>query len=208
VPPLPNVPQVILLTWLWTYGSDTSVFSRIHYKYSGTAPGSTNLATWCTTASNHYATNAQGLFHPECTLTLIEATDLTSPTAGTGNHAVTLAGQRAGTRLPASTAVLLNYSVGRRYRGGKMRQYVPMGVEADLATPQTWATAAITSFGQWFTMLDTIGGTSREEGPSAGTARCPTTRARPRTSLASLPTSGDTPTRPSRLTPAIPSSIS
>jgi len=144
------------MSWTWTYGSDTDVISRIHYKYSGAAPGSTNLTTWCNTAFTNYQAATAANFHSSVTLKLIEAVDLTSPTAGTGAHAGTQAGSRSGAALPASTAALLNFTIARRYRGGKMRMYLPMGVAADIASPQTWTNAALTSFSSWFSYLDGI----------------------------------------------------
>jgi hypothetical protein len=164
MPPLPPVPQVILVQWVWTYGSDTDVMSREHFKYTGTAPGGGGLAAWAQTISNFYA-GVAGLFHPTVILSNVICTDLTSPTAGQGSHAATHVGTRTGGELPASTAVLINHSIGRRYRGGKARQYLPMGADSDLATPQTWAAASVTAFEDWFNYIGQI-----KTGAPAGTS--------------------------------------
>jgi hypothetical protein len=81
---------------------------------------------------------------------------LTSPTAGVGSAAASAVGTRAGAPLDANTAVLINHHIGRRYRGGKPRTYLPAGVGADLATPQSWTAGALSNFTLWPSYLEQV----------------------------------------------------
>jgi hypothetical protein len=86
----------------------------------------------------------------------VSAADLTSPTAGSGQAATNIAGGRPGVPLDAATAVLINHAIGRRYRGGKPRTYLPAGVGGDILNPQQWTTQAVSDFHSWVTYLDSV----------------------------------------------------
>jgi hypothetical protein len=77
----------------------------------------------------------------DTSLTAVTATDLSDPAGPFSSHAQITAGTRSGGFLPASTCVLYNMQIKRRYRGGKPRIYVPAGTQPDLSNAQTWATA-------------------------------------------------------------------
>jgi hypothetical protein len=80
-------------------------------------------------------------------------TDLTSSSAGQGTGGTVAAGTRVGAELAAGTAALINMQIQRRYRGGKPRTYLPVGVAGDIVAGQ-WTTAFNTLVSNsWTTFL-------------------------------------------------------
>lgn len=146
MPPLPDQPNILKIRMLWDVGDDLHVSTTFHFAYTGTPP--TN-ATCDTIASDIYTpavTYLVPLFDALTSLEGVTVQDLTSPTSGVGLHMAHTVGTRAGTVLPASTCVLVNLGIGRRYRGGKPRIYFPFGVAADLSAPQAWSPTAVGDF--------------------------------------------------------------
>ena len=146
MPALPNYPNVLAVDLTWDVGADASVATKVHFTYSGTAPANTVCAT---IASDIYAfavAELIPLLHPDNNLTGVIVTDLTSPTSGFGDHLAVTAGSRSGTPLAAGTAVLSNTKIPRRYRGGKPRNYWPLGIAEDLLTPTAWKGASVSDF--------------------------------------------------------------
>lgn len=146
MPQLPPVPAVVNVVLLYSYGGDATVVNRLHYKYSGTPPQVADLNTAATVIFNSWTAQLEALAHPTVTLHQVTVTDLTSPSSAQGLHAGGTAGTRTGGQLPASTSVLVNYKLTRRYRGGKPRTYWPLGSDTDLNTPQLWTLAAVNAF--------------------------------------------------------------
>jgi hypothetical protein len=50
-------------------------------------------------------------------------------------------GSATGTELPVSNCVLVNYTIGTKYRGGKPKSFVPAGVAANTANGKQWSQA-------------------------------------------------------------------
>jgi hypothetical protein len=48
--------------------------------------------------------------------------------------------------MTAETAVLVNFTIARRYRGGKPRVYWPAGVSAQLNNPVSWQSTFVSAF--------------------------------------------------------------
>jgi hypothetical protein len=169
VPTMQPVPNVLRITYGFTVGDDTDVTSKTHYTWSGTAP---SASTCVTLAGDIYAEAAlefAGLMSITTYLTSVRVTDLTSTTAGDGTHAALTVGSRAGDQLPASTCVVINRQIARRYRGGKPRAYVPFGVINDLQTAQTWTSAFQTAVNNGHSTLDTYIRTLAVAGCTLGT---------------------------------------
>lgn len=145
MPALPDVPNVVRIQWRWTSSADTDVLCRAYYLYSGTAPTSAQMATFAQTAYTAMTTDLKAYWHPDVLLTECIATDLSGASAGTGSYTSSTAGTLTGTELPAGAAALINLTVGRRYRGGKPRMYLPLGSSAEMATTQTWSTGFVTN---------------------------------------------------------------
>lgn len=145
MPALPNVPQVIRFDVGWQIEDDLNALTRLHCNYSGTAPSSAT----CVTLAHDFHTIVVGTLLPyvgtHINLLSVEATDLTSPTAGQGIYKHTDPGTFTGTRLAAGVAGLASMVIARRYRGGKPRSYLPVGVAEALQTQQTWQASFISN---------------------------------------------------------------
>jgi hypothetical protein len=146
MPPLPPVPNVFLIQFKHTYSNDTDVACRVHCAFTGGSPSGTDLATYAQHIMSQASATWASSMSTAVTLTLVTVIDLSSPTGAVGTSSTSVPGTRAGGELPASTCVLWNQKVARRYRGGKPRVYLPWGVATDLLDAQHWSAAAITNF--------------------------------------------------------------
>lgn len=163
MPALPPAAQVLRVTLKYTYALDTVVMNRYYFKYGGTAPDNTGLNTMAGNIGASWNTNMAPLTHASCSLTSVTVTDLTSAGAAQGINSSSHPGTRAGTTVPAGTCGIIDFHIQRRYRGGKPRIYLPVGIASDLLNSQTWTTTFQTGlFAGWNAFLS--GGT-----PPAGT---------------------------------------
>lgn len=153
-PPVPNVLQVVLN---YLIGTDTTNITRLYLEYAGNAPTSTALNVYSNDIGTQWGVVMAPLHGLGVTLTQVNVADLTSPNAGFGQAVVSHQGTRVGGALPGATALLINYKVNRRYRGGKPRSYLPAGVLTDVNNAQQWVPAFVTSAGNaWTTFLQHI----------------------------------------------------
>jgi hypothetical protein len=141
------VPNVIRVTLHYTISADVNAVNRFFFKYAGAPPLSPAMETFAVSVANLYSVNLQEYSHPNVTLHLTEAVDLSSPTGGYGSSSAIHQGARAGGALPAGTCLLQHMTIGRRYRGGKPRIYWPFGSDTDLQDSQRWTNAFLTIMG-------------------------------------------------------------
>jgi len=146
VPPLPAHPGVLKIRTLFTVGEDTKVATALHYTFTGGPLSDATAVAIATAAQGFAASDLAGAVAVGNAIDGVTVQDLTSDTAGYGEHLVTTAGSRGAGVLPAATCVLLNMPIARRYRGGKPRTYWPWGIDSDLASPQEWSPTAIGDF--------------------------------------------------------------
>jgi hypothetical protein len=142
MPPLPDVPNVLRCKLMFHDGGDNDVQSNFFFRYSGSLPDASTalgLATSLATAAGPFA----GLMDESTSLVAVRVTDLSSMTGGDATATATVTGNRSNAILPGGTALLVNYSINRRYRGGKPRVYLPFGVQTDLQTRQQWSAAFV-----------------------------------------------------------------
>lgn len=143
MPPLPPLANAIRSRLLWSDGSDANVSSTLFWRYTGGPPSAADVSAL---AQDLYTAAAgfDGLYPADTQLTGTEITDLSSSSGFQAEHNQTTAGIRAGTPLAGGTAVVVGYNIGRRYRGGKPRNYFPWGTANDLQTRQLWTNSFIT----------------------------------------------------------------
>lgn len=159
MPPLPNVPQTVRIDLTHTEAGDPGLSNRTFFRYSGTAPSATDLNTMANDLAALWPTALGVLVGTDIALIGITITDLTSPTANRGIWTGSHDGSRSGNPVGINTCALLNFTINRRYRGGKPRTYNPWGTETDLDTPQTWASAFIAAaHAGWTTWVNAING--------------------------------------------------
>lgn len=128
MPPLPPVSQCISIQLTWTDQNDLNVTNRFHVAYAGAAPSQTQLDTYTTQVHGAAVTNLAPQYVPAVQLTQITVTDLGSVFGLRSINNTAIPGTNTGgAAAPSGMAVLMNAKVGRRYRGGKPRLYLPIG---------------------------------------------------------------------------------
>lgn len=146
MPPLPAIPNTLMVRHFFSVGTDLSVATRLFYTYTGTAPSDSVCGTIASDIYTALATNLPAVMHGDNDITGVSVQDLTSALGGFGEHLAVTPGTEGGQPLAAGTAVLLNMKIARRYRGGKPRTYWPLGTANDLTTPSAWAASSVTAF--------------------------------------------------------------
>jgi hypothetical protein len=145
MPPLPEVPNVLRVDWQWSDAADNNVSTREFYRYSGGPPTSTDCVALAADIYSFQAANL-AFWGEDTQLIGTKVTDLSSSSGGVGEHAQVTAGAGTGPPLSAGTAVLVNYVLSRRYRGGKPRAYFPIFGAGDLDTRQSWLGSVVSAF--------------------------------------------------------------
>jgi hypothetical protein len=146
MPALPSVAKTLLCVIRFTHTGGGGGVVRFFIAYSGTAPTSGQLNTFCTALNTDVVTWLIPSIHSEWTYVGSEATDLSSPTAAQGSATASQAGTYAGTALPADAAFVASYEINRRYRGGHPRSYFPFGVAAAMTDAREWSAGSVTNF--------------------------------------------------------------
>lgn len=168
VPALQPVPGVLKLHFGMTVGGDTTTGFHLYHSYGPTPPTQANMATLANSAFGQYATYLAPHAHLDTILTSVTATDLSSPSGAIAVFDGSTPGALGGDTLPASLAMLVNFKITRRYRGGKPRVYVPTGAGGSLGTPQTWSSAFLTAWtNDWNTYLAVLLSTINSFGSGA-----------------------------------------
>lgn len=143
MPALPLVNNALHAQLIWGDDQDTSVYTGLFFRYTGGPP---NAAACIALAGDIGGAMAlqNDCWHEDTALNACKVTDLSSNTGGVGEYAVGTAGTIVGEPVSGGTAVLANYQITRRYRGGKPRSYFPWGSASELATRQTWGGTYVT----------------------------------------------------------------
>jgi hypothetical protein len=141
---LPPVPGVIKLEFLWSQ-SGIPAANIFHAGYSGGPPTAADLATFGAAAgAAFWGGSTLGLFPSTLELVGVKATDLASDSGAVAEVPIGTSGTGTGGECPAQAAVLVNYSISRRYRGGHPRTYFPPFEVTNLASPSEWSAGATT----------------------------------------------------------------
>lgn len=145
--PLPAVPGVVKIVFGFDVGLDVEAIVRNYWTYTGPAPDTTALSAMASGMRGGIGDVMVSLMDPDTTFTNITILDLSSDLGAEGVGTGTTVGTRAGGKLGAGSAVLANYTIGRRYRGGHPRSYWPWGTSTDLDTRGIWSSDALGAFG-------------------------------------------------------------
>jgi hypothetical protein len=126
------VPSTLRIDLRHSEGGDPGIANRYFMGYTGAAPSDGDLVTYAAS---------------------------TSPSSGRGVWSGSHAGTRSGTAMPINACMLINFQLGRRYRGGKPRIYAPWGVTADLNTPEKWSSSFVSaSTAAWIAFITNTSG--------------------------------------------------
>lgn len=143
MPPLPSVPGVLKVSFRFTVDEDTNATVRWHVSYTGTAPTNAVATSIATGIYGSAAAQFPNVMADSVSLQEVTVEDLSVPSGGIGSHTAGTGGSRGASRLPAGAAVMINFPIARRYRGGKPRSYFPVGVSGDLTDAQSWGATLI-----------------------------------------------------------------
>lgn len=140
---LPYANGIARCVYSGTYGGGkwANVFHVGFATYPGSAADMASLATALRTA---WDSNIKALCVASVQLTTTTVTDLTSAYGQGGIDTTTSTGTYAGTALPSSTACAVSFKIGRRYRGGHPRMYLPAGSVSSITNNTNWLGAFIT----------------------------------------------------------------
>jgi hypothetical protein len=143
MPALPPYPNVVKVEHLFEVGGDLDALVRWHVAYTGGPPTNADCVALATSIYASLTARLVGFLNTDSDFLGVRVTDLSSSTAGSGEHLFTTTGTRGGESLPANVAVLMSMPIARRYRGGKPRSYWPFFDAGDLLTRQTWEAASV-----------------------------------------------------------------
>lgn len=126
---------------------------RFYLAYAGAIGVTADYTAVALACAASVTTNLMPNVHSTWTQGETFATDLTSDTSPQGTAVSSTVGGLTGGRLPASTALIVSREVGRRYRGGHSRVYIPCGDDTKLQTDATWTAAFASLMGEaWATV--------------------------------------------------------
>lgn len=145
MPARPVVPDVLKVEFLWSLAGLPAANVK-YVQYSGDAPTAGACAAiaealytaWWADAGAHLSTGT--------TFEACRVTDLATDTGAEGSVAPASVGGDATGDTPAGCALLVNHTIGRRYRGGHPRTYYPGLGLAAIASVASWEAAALTAF--------------------------------------------------------------
>src|SRR5580700_1505809 len=118
MPAIPDVPGVIRVDLTGTIGTDVNTHNRFYMSFSGAA-SPTNMNTLATLIRTAWAASMSGYLSDDSAISNWRTTDLTTVTGAVGNDGTNEPGTEGGPSVSAQAAVVINFQVGRRYRGGK-----------------------------------------------------------------------------------------
>lgn len=152
---LPPVALVLRLQYKHTVSGDTDVLVHQYYAYTGTIANDAAMNSFCTSVATAWNTNIAPLCGTQVSLTETIAVDLNSATGPAGSAVVSHAGTRTGGLNPNNVCANIGQSIARRYRGGRPKQFWPMGTDTDVNTGQTWTTGFVSAVNSGYAALVT-----------------------------------------------------
>jgi hypothetical protein len=158
---LPDVPNVLKVSLNWGIEGDTMGMTVHHFSYTGAPPSPANCATMAASAVSTAESAFQALASNSVGVLAARVLDLSAMDAGDAVGGTPWVGTRGTALLAPGTAALVNHSIARRYRGGKPRSYLPLGVAADVATTGLWSNSFVTAvdaaWGAWVSAMEGAG---------------------------------------------------
>lgn len=145
MPALPVVPKVIKTALIWSDGINTDIVTRFYIEYGGSAPGPSDLNSYCASVRAGYAALLAADTSAALTLGRVHAIDLSSATGAEGDDSTSVVGTATDPPNALDVSVVVSYEFARRYRGGHCRGYWPLLTSAQLANPQRWDGTAVSN---------------------------------------------------------------
>lgn len=143
---LPNVPGVIRWNLGFSLGASLKGGSRFFTSYTGGPPATSDIVAMAGTIQAAWSAHLNSFMSNDYDLSLIEGTDLTSPSSAQGSVSISVNGGAANHPPDVEACSLINHHINRRYRGGKPRIYLPLGTTASIDTDDTsWTATYVTN---------------------------------------------------------------
>jgi hypothetical protein len=144
VVPLPDVP-CLRTRFVWNEGAEGEGGIRLYFKYSGSAPSGANCATLASDMSSAWGTHIATQLGSNCSLNEVDVLDIATDSGLSGQWSGSIAGGNSSPFSPWQVAMDVEFGIGRRYRGGKPRCYLPPLTESNWADPAHWTSGAVSS---------------------------------------------------------------
>lgn len=156
VVPLPDTNCVrVQMVYNDSGGLESS--SRFFLSYSGGAPSPANCVTLAGDIAAAWDSHLALIINDAVELVLVDVLDISTDSGNSGSATEAASGSRSGTPLPIQCATNVEYSIARRYRGGKPRMFIPPAVTADLANPAEYLSASVSGFlATWNLFIDEV----------------------------------------------------
>jgi len=135
--PVPTPSGVVRCITKWASG-DAFGSSRFDLAYTGGPPTTAVLGNIATLVSDAVTTHLVPWLSAGGDFIGAECIDLANPDTPAGSVTVSVGGGLSGTPGPTQAMMLINKIPDRRYRGGKPKQFLPLGNESVMSDPRTW----------------------------------------------------------------------
>lgn len=160
MPPLPAVPGVLRASLKFTMDASIDAGCRFFFSYTGGPPTQGDANTLSAALQQQFGEHLMSPLADNCVLVESTIQDLSSDTGVVSTNTTTQAGG-AGAMLTASACYVINHLIGRHYRGGKPRTYIPGVVAGNLTGTNEVSSAAQTAIGTaWSGAINAFLGTS------------------------------------------------
>jgi hypothetical protein len=154
--PLPASP-CIRVRLEYTNADGSLAGSRFNLSYSGAAPTSGNCVTLAEDIATAWNSDLAEIVSGNWTLTEVDVLDIASDSGLFGTVSVSHEGSYSGAAIPSQVANNVEFDIGRRYRGGKPRMFIPppsVGAQEDSAHwTSTFITLSNTQVTAFFTAV-------------------------------------------------------
>jgi len=138
--PLPDVPCV-RCRLIYNESAVGEGGNRLYFSYTGSAPSGANCTTLASDIADAWNTNLASAVDAGYALNEVDVLDIATDSGLSGQWSGSHAGTDTSGQLPVQTAQNIEFGIGRRYRGGKPRMFLPpAGIDA-LHDQATWDSA-------------------------------------------------------------------
>lgn len=116
-----------------TYASSADWGVRFYLAYNGGPPVLADTNALAAEVQSSWSSHMVGAINTAVSLTGIEVTDMSSETGVQTATTPAIAGTRSGASLPDDVAANFSFKIGRRYRGGHPKIFLPFGSYEDIS---------------------------------------------------------------------------
>lgn len=156
---LPAVAKTLRVDFKHTQSVDTDIQNHVYFQYAG-AFSSADAITFAALCRAQWIAHTMSQLCSTLTLIETKVTDLTSNTAPQVVDGTSGVGGNLNTPVPNGVAFIIKFRIGRRYRGGHPKIYLPSasrtGVTNEAVWDSTYANAVLAAFASFIAAV--VGG--------------------------------------------------